>query len=321
MLVTVVSLVSSCAVQNKFSKKSTVSECIDVSSLSTDAGLSIVGGTLANGSSDAERATAGLLIIHDLPDRKYKAGTCTGVIATENAILTAAHCVVPEEGSLRTRVYVSFASTLSNDIAAYSNQSSKVIIHPNYAQSGSISNFDIAIVTLSAPIPEGQLIPYVVTSTDQLETGRSVTAIGYGVTGTEKDDSGVRRKTQTEIVSVIDEVSYPDSPLFYQVRVVDSTGTISGACFGDSGGPGFLDSSALVFGIVQGTNGSVNNNPSSCESGDYNYTLISPYIDWIEESLQAPLNKTSQAIFISKKPTASQASNTQANTAANCIVP
>jgi len=305
---------SGCAVQIKFNKRSTVSECSDFSSTTGDEQLGIVGGTFAGSSTEPEKATAGPLIVHDLPGNKYKAGTCTGVVATENALITAAHCVEPEEGSFRTRVFVSFASTLPDNIAAHTHQAARVVIHPSYGQTGTFSNFDLAVVILSSPIPAGQVIPSFVTTTDELSTGRTVTAIGYGVTGSLKKDSGTKRVAQTKIVDVIDEVSYPDSPLFFQVRVADTEGLISGACFGDSGGPGFLENSAHVFGVVQGSNSTVNDNATSCESGDYNYTLIAPYIDWIEESLQVSLNKTATPIVIAQKPTVSQTSNTQSTT-------
>lgn len=309
LTMTAVCAASSCSTQQKFSVKSTQTTCISnkLTPANSEQPLGIVGGVFAGNSTDPEKATAGILALHTFPNGRITAGHCTGVVATKNAIITAAHCVTPPRNA-RTTAFVTFSSTLSTNVNAYSNRSLKIDIHPSYDPEGINSNFDIAVVTLTSDIPGGQVIPSFVSTTEPLSPGRGVTAIGYGVTGTQQDDSGVKRKAQLQIVNIIDEVSYPNSPLFYQVRVADSGTDSSSACFGDSGGPGFLEDSATVFGLVQGTHGSVNSNPTSCESSDYNYTLIAPYMSWIEETLGESLNRDAEVIRIKTQPLQQQVS-------------
>lgn len=270
--------------------------------------LAIVGGAFAGNSTAQEKATAGLLVLHTLANGDVKAGHCTGVVANEQTLLTAAHCVTPDASAVNVSVYATFASTLSDP---YPSRASEIIIHPFYDPSGNSSNYDIAVIKLRSPVPSGQVIPSFIETNEPLTAGRPVTAIGYGVTGTNDDNSGTKRRATSFVNEVIDEVSFPNSPLLFQVRVTDNEGARSGACFGDSGGPGFLENSATVFGLVQGTHGSIQSNPLSCEAGDYNYTLVGPYIPWIEEVLGAQLNKeTAITIIQAREQGVSTVSNT-----------
>jgi hypothetical protein len=87
-----------------------------------------------------------------------------------------------------------------------------------------------------------------------------------------------------------------------QIRVVDSTGSSRGACYGDSGGPGFLSGKAHVFGVVQGVHGTVQGSNPNCEKADYNYTLVAPFMPWIEEQIGYKLNVSGEPLTVAEAP-------------------
>jgi hypothetical protein len=174
----------------------------------------------------------------------------------------------------------------------------KVEVHPKFNQPGSESNFDIAVLRVSQNIPSSQNVASFVSDAARLTMGTPVSAIGYGVTGTNNQDSGTKRRTETQVVNLINPTNYPNARLDNQVRVRDSNGR--GACYGDSGGPGFLKDAPQVFGLVQGAASVTSGVSANCEAADYNYTLVAPYLGWVEEKIGYKLNVSGNAQSISE---------------------
>lgn len=260
--------------------------------------LGIVNGMLAGNSDLLEKSTVGIVIEYEKSDGTKLGGLCTGVIAGKDVVITAAHCFMKPEDAVSEKFYVTFKPEANNltltDVVAVE----RVITHPNYR----ISNDDIAVMKLVKPVPAEQMVASFVADTMTLVPNLPVTAIGYGITGTNNRDSGTKRRTDSFVMNIINATNYATSSLRDQIRIVDPSGNGRGACFGDSGGPGFIKDKPKVFGVVQGVHPSIQDVTSSCEGADYNYTLIAPFIPWLEQHIGYKLNVSGVALNIADAP-------------------
>lgn len=324
-------VVTSCSKSNENSLQPTqpATSCVANPSASnstqttTNNVLSIINGTLANNSDALEKSTAGIFLMYsDTTKEDYYASYCTGVLAGKDVVLTAAHCLNVEAGMELHTMRVYFGSDLNLIGLNNSIVVEKAIAHPKYAEAGKVEetlnqNFDIAVLKLSKSVPTTQVVPSFLDDPRKLISASDLemTSIGYGKVSTTEDTAGQKRRANSFIHSLVNpelpgltqEKTYPQSSLINQVRVVDKTTPARGACEGDSGGPAFLKDVPIVFGLVQGVNSSVNEidfvpgtENISCEKGDFNYTLIAAYVDWIQSEVGFPLNTSDKALSIAE---------------------
>lgn len=260
--------------------------------------LGIVNGMLAGNSDLLEKSTVGIVIEYQKSDGTKSGGLCTGVIAGKDVVITAAHCFRKPEGAVSEKFYITFKLEARNLTLADVIVAEKVITHPNY----SISNDDIAVMKLVKTVPAEQMVASFVADTMTLLPNLPVTAIGYGVTGTSNSDSGTKRRTDSFVMNIINATNYATSTLRNQIRIVDPSGNGRGGCYGDSGGPGFIKDTPRVFGVVQGVHPSIQGGAPNCERADYNYTLIAPFIPWLEQQIGYKLNVSGVALSIADAP-------------------
>ena len=99
---------------------------------------------------------------------------------------------------------------------------------------------------------------------DTFWVGTPLTFVGFGVTGTSRNDAGTKRRVDNPVVSVEGSIVYAEDPS-------------SGTCFGDSGGPSFESTADGVeqVGVTSFGEG------RSCESGAHGHTRLDAYLDWI----------------------------------------
>jgi|GEM_PF-3881391 len=258
---------------------------------------------------DLELATVGLRIVLKLADESTRVSVCTGVIAGENLILTAAHCFAPSEGPMALKVSgnVTVASSIEMATASEMLEIDQVAVHPKW--NGWFH--DLALVTTEKSLPANRKIPSFESNLEKLQPQTSVTMIGYGNTDMDRNDAGRMRRADSFIFNVIDKLNYPDTILLNQIRIKDTNPPPRArqACSGDSGGPAFLKDTPRVFGLVSGMNVLVQK-AINCADGDVNYTLIAPYMDWIESTAGIKLNKTGSSVPISVLPPQSKDSTT-----------
>ena len=104
----------------------------------------------------------------------------------------------------------------------------KIIAHESYGGMNAPENFDLALIKLSAPIPEGYIITKFYDGASDVDRNEMIIA-GYGLTSRLKADHGILRATQKlfrDSVKVISKTSV----------IYDQTDK-KGICEGDSGGP------------------------------------------------------------------------------------
>ena len=153
---------------------------------------------------------------------------CTGtVIHTDNRsgyLLTAAHCVTEEDGSvLPARDFeVIPGGDFAESTRAFSVES--VSVEPSY--DGSFAANDVAVVRFLADASDEALavIPVLRADEDTLAVGDALLLVGYGQTEAEADNT--RRRQVPRTIETLDEQ-----------LIVYTQEDARGACFGDSGGP------------------------------------------------------------------------------------
>jgi hypothetical protein len=209
-------------------------------------------------------------------------GMCTGTLVAREIVLTAAHCVPPDDNyKLVTRD--DSGAPRFTDVA-------RIARHPQFSAKTYLAHrvtADVALIRLTAPV-DARLTPApLATPAAPIAPGDRLTIVGYGlgVPGDGKTGGTARAAT----------LAVTGQPGTLQIRLVDPVlaGQRAGlgACTGDSGAPAFalIDGSPAVIGVVSWTTGP--NLTDGC-GGMTGVTPLVRYKDWIlraARDLAAPL--------------------------------
>lgn len=152
---------------------------------------------------------------------------CTATLIGPTKVLTAAHCVRPNQTfEVGGGVY---------DVA-------EAINHPGWK--GAAPAFDIAVLKLATPVTNVTPMPL---ASEPPHPGEPIVIVGFGLTGVDTGDSGVKRIANTNVKFVSRQVFW----------IGDGSGSGPTTCFGDSGGPTFVfrDGVEQVLGVHSTTQG------------------------------------------------------------------
>jgi hypothetical protein len=210
---------------------------------------------------------------------------CTGSILTDDMILTAAHCVdnnpqdiriffgreLLKEGSLQEQNgNVQFTLYEAKD---YDQSSWRKVL--SFTQNSKWKRLkdqglgDLAILHFTGGLPGG-FEPVTFAPRSWIpEAGIRIRMLGYGVTnGLTHEGSGVLRQTDSEILSSLSKTQ------------VESDGRQTSVCFGDSGGPAFVEYNGEW--VQWGVASSVTN--SACNQSSIHTTVMS-YETWMNKTM------------------------------------
>jgi hypothetical protein len=271
----------------------------DRSELGTDGAgsLGTVASPVIKGKNSDSSQDDVILLVHFDPTSN-NVGACSGTLLSDKVILTARHCVADTDESAACDVN---GTPLAQGAVRGNHPANTLYVfvganRPDF-NSGNVMpdgqgakilddggtnlcNHDIALVILKDPIKSAK-IAQIRLASPILKTD-VLTAVGWGVTETTPEP-----KTRQQRSGIAIEGIGPDSttqlplpPNEFQVG--------ESICSGDSGGPAFAKSGAIVGIVSRGGNNTQPdpNNPSAtCIGAENIYTKVAPFKSFIEKGL------------------------------------
>jgi hypothetical protein len=241
-----------------------------------------------------QHPNVGLILFYS-PDGRFR---CSATLVTPTVLLTAAHCTVDTVG----KTLVDFRSVVAleaptgypvaadpttgytaEEITAAGFLSGEAFAHPDYSNFTDLDNWnDVGVIVLDNPVTDiepAQLAPlnYLDAYAQPALNKTIFTSVGYG-TEVRKPATGPQKPTPESFPLIRRFADQPGQKLTDQVlqlngNVNDNRGT-GGTCFGDSGGPTFLNGQ-----LVTVTSYSLTNN---CRYlGGYQRVDIGVVQDWL----------------------------------------
>lgn len=110
-------------------------------------------------------------------------GFCTAAMIQDNLILTAAHCVYADDGTLLPADRFTFYAGLRAGRAEATRSISSLVAHPNYVHNGPVAEtdavaMDIAVLKLEQPIRRARIQPFRVA--ERPAQGAEIGVVSYG---------------------------------------------------------------------------------------------------------------------------------------------
>jgi hypothetical protein len=253
-------------------------------SRSDDANFKVIGGETPPLNHISHSNTVGLSL-NDGTLGQDSSPQCSGFILSSGWVVTAAHCM-----DLGTMKYVYFRNDQLGASPVW-REIDQVISHPEWNHEGL---FDISLVHFKSQPSDLSGMPLGFSGIDilresdlpNLKSSKEMDIAGYGVSqfpGTEASFEKLHAwvsidRFWSDFFMAPGLITYSD-PEF------------QGACYGDSGGPAYveLDGRPHVIGITQGARGRYFNQKTKleCNEGKGVYTFLSPFRDWIYGTIKS----------------------------------
>ncbi|MBP2708656.1 trypsin-like serine protease [Microbispora sp. RL4-1S] len=228
-------------------------------------GLDSPAEAITHGSADGPAHSEVGALLGNRPDSDGTWSYCTGTLVSPTVLVTAAHCGDPGQQTAR----VSFASHYRRGDPVYTG---RYIADPRYSDKA--DRYDIAVVVFDTPVPGAMpaRLPGANTLDHLRENGDLDTArftpVGYGSLDPVKAKHGWRFKytdTRNRTSMSFADLTHP----WLQLSTNPYRGD-GGTCYGDSGGPVFLEGAGGGDLLVATT---ISGDGEGCQDDSYAYRL------------------------------------------------
>ena len=227
---------------------------------SVEAPATAIAPQITNGAPDGDdHPYVGIMVAQDAAGNPL--WRCSGTLMSETLFLTAGHCTEAPAAHVEIWFYDNEQDILDHDYPVGPGQAGGTpYTHPNY-DPNAFFLYDLGVVVLEEayPMSEYGALPTLGTI-DALATRRgrqdtSITAVGYGLQRVNPvfvESHLDRLKAVLEFVNSRGVAGVPDGTSIF----VSGNAHTGGTCFGDSGGPMFLNDSNTVVAVTSfGLNG------------------------------------------------------------------
>lgn len=197
---------------------------------------------------------------------------CTGTLIAPDVVLTAGHCIETDP----VEVIVGSVE-LTDTSAGTAIAVKKAIAYPDWEHA-----FDVGVLVLDHPASVAPRAVASACTAKHLVAGAKVRVVGFGLT--RKDGMGDNTRLHQALLPVVDS-SCTHNPACEPAVAPNGEFTAGGggvdACFGDSGGPIYLESGhdAALIGVVSRGDGAT---AEPCGDGGV-YVRADAVVSWIEK--------------------------------------
>lgn len=199
---------------------------------------------------------------------------CSGTMISPTVFLTAGHCTV---GTASAQVWFDDYVSTASGYPWTGGYTGTPYTHPNFVWSLPNTS-DVGVIVLDAAPGVGFASLAGEGTLDSMATQRGLqetwfTVVGYGLQEIKPQVLAERQRLQATVQLVDLRSALTDG---YNIHHTNAPGTGGGTCFGDSGGPVFLNGTSTIVGITSfGLNG-------NCVGAGFAYrTDIANTLSWV----------------------------------------
>ncbi|QLY26954.1 trypsin-like serine protease [Bdellovibrio sp. KM01] len=280
-------------------------------------GDAIIGGTLVKKDSRIAKSTVGIYDVNI-------GAVCTGILLENNIVVTAAHCVQPDDVR---ETFIVFSPDMESLLTDYdkirksplTRRASAGVINDKYKNVSELAEpnqptHDIALLKFNGTIPKGYMPAQILNNATLLKEGSATLIAGYGVETDNLVEVDTKQTPPDELQALVNDgvvicdfdMELKETRCFTEEMdgpaVLKSTSVNIGSfpnafeaillhdkqhgpCSGDSGGPAFIKSGSDYF-----VWGLTSRSEMGCATSTV-YTNIVSYRSWIKTESAALLKK------------------------------